>query len=92
MAKKLGYWELYVDPENPTFRTVLCMYASLAYVPLEHVHEYYGILSRHALSLFPDNTPTSITPFNEYFLNTYVGAPGTEGGKFKHKFWNVRDS
>ena len=71
------------------------MYAALAYVPLEHIHEYYGRLSTHALTLFPENSPVgtkSITEFNEYFARTYVGAPGSDGGIFKHKFWNVRES
>lgn len=94
MARKLGYWALY-NSEETRFRVVLCMYASLAYVPLENIHEYYGRLSTHALTLFPENSPVgtkSITEFNEYFARTYVGAPGSDGGMFKHKFWNVRES
>lgn len=94
MARKLGYWDLY-NSEETRFRVVLCMYAALAYVPLEHIHEYYGRLSTNALTLFPENSldgTKSITEFNEYFCRTYIGAPGSDGGIFKHKFWNVRES
>ena len=92
--KELGYWEIYIG-EDPTLKEVIHMYAAMPYVPLEKIHEVYAVLSQHAQTLFPDHSPLgepSITPFNNYFSRTWIGTPGSDGGLFKHRFWNVREA
>ena len=86
---------MYVNADNDIFKNVIRMFVALAYVPVEEVHTTFDILSRHAMNMYPDDGrygDLPIAPFITYFSNTWMGPPGSGGGKFKLQFWNVRES
>ena len=85
-STELGYKKKYMTDE--VFRTVIKMFPSLAYVPVQHVQAVAQELFRHALTLFPEE---SMEKFIQYFQFTWTGVAGSEGGRFKLDFWNVRD-
>ena len=84
-STKIGLYNHYFNPEDDTFRTIVKLWPSLAYVPVEAVSDVAAELSTHTLSIFQ-----ILIEFVVYFFDTWVGPPGAEGGRFKKSFWNVR--
>ena len=87
MLKKLGFWKRFQDPMHEQFRTVIKMFGALAYCPVDQVQAAYDALSRYATNLYPD-----ITSYTEYFTRTWIGPPGSGGGRYKLNFWNIREA
>ena len=87
MLKKLGFWKRFQDPVHDPFRTIVKMFGALAYCPVDQVQTAFDILSRHATISYPD-----ITPYTQYFARTWVGPPGSDGGRYKLSFWNIREA
>ena len=85
-STKLGFYELYFYSENDNFKIVVKCWCSLAYVPIPEVHNSVTILTRWTLRQYP-----TMDGFIIYFVKTWCGLPGSNGGRFKLEFWNIRD-
>ena len=85
-SREIGYKTKYMTDE--TFRTVIKMFVALAYVPVDQVQAVAQVLFRHALAQFPEE---AMERFIQYFQFTWTGVGGSDGGRFKLEFWNVRD-
>ena len=85
-SKEIGFYEIYFDSDDDSFKVVIKMWCFLSTVPVDEVHNAVDELTPHTLILFPETTN-----FILYFTRTWTGLRGSDGGRFKLRFWNIRD-